>query len=78
MESFPPDKQIAILSPSSIILYSSIAFLIWLSIFCIIITINIIADVSSKKNINKAVKRNVDRFPECFCFQLIKKEMDKM
>ena len=30
------------------------------------------------KNINKAVKRNIDRFPEDFCFQLTKDEMDKM
>lgn len=25
------------------------------------------------KNINKAVKRNIDRFPEEFCFQLTRK-----
>lgn len=30
------------------------------------------------KNVNKAVKRNIDRFPEDFCFQLTKTEMDKM
>ena len=24
------------------------------------------------KNVNKAVKRNIDRFPEDFCFQLTK------
>ena len=30
------------------------------------------------KNINKAVKRNIDRFPEDFCFQLTKDEMNKM
>ena len=30
------------------------------------------------KNVNKAVKRNIDRFPEDFCFQLTKSEMDKM
>lgn len=30
------------------------------------------------KNINKAVKRNIDRFPEDFCFQLSKSEMDEM
>lgn len=30
------------------------------------------------KNINKAVKRNIDRFPEDFCFQLTKIEMDTM
>ena len=30
------------------------------------------------KNINKAVKRNIERFPEDFCFQLTKAEMDKM
>ena len=30
------------------------------------------------KNVNKAMKRNIDRFPEDFCFQLTKDEMDKM
>ena len=30
------------------------------------------------KNINKAVKRNIDRFPKDFCFQLTKDEMNKM
>ncbi len=30
------------------------------------------------KNVNKAVKRNIDRFPEDFCFQLTRSEMDKM
>lgn len=30
------------------------------------------------KNINKAVKRNIDRFPEDFCFQLTRDEMGKM
>ena len=30
------------------------------------------------KNINKAVKRNIDRFPEDFCFQLSKSEIDEM
>ena len=30
------------------------------------------------KNINKAVKRNIERFPEDFCFQLTKDEMNKM
>ena len=30
------------------------------------------------KNVNKTVKRNIDRFPENFCFQLTKSEMDKM
>lgn len=30
------------------------------------------------KKINQAVKRNIDRFPEDFCFQLTKNEMDKM
>jgi len=30
------------------------------------------------KNINKAVKRNINRFPEDFCFQLTKSEMDQM
>lgn len=28
------------------------------------------------KNVNKAVKRNIDRFPEDFCFQLTKDEMN--
>ena len=30
------------------------------------------------KNINKAMKRNIERFPEDFCFQLTKEELDKM
>ena len=30
------------------------------------------------KNINKAMKRNIERFPEDFCFQLTKQELDKM
>ena len=30
------------------------------------------------KNVNKAVKRNIERFPEDFCFQLTKSEMDTM
>ena len=30
------------------------------------------------KNINKAVKRNIDRFPEDFCFQLTKEELNSM
>ena len=30
------------------------------------------------KNINKAMKRNMDRFPEDFCFQLTKEELDRM
>ena len=30
------------------------------------------------KNVNKAVKRNIDRLTEDFCFQLTKDEMDKM
>lgn len=30
------------------------------------------------KNINKAVKRNINRFPEDFCFQLTKSERDQM
>lgn len=30
------------------------------------------------KNINKAVKRNINRFPEDFCFQLTKEEMNNM
>ena len=32
----------------------------------------------STKNINKAMKRNIDRFPEDFCFQLTKEEVKKM
>lgn len=28
------------------------------------------------KNVNKAVKRNIDRFPEEFCFQLTEKELE--
>ena len=28
------------------------------------------------KNLNKAVKRNIDRFPEKFCFQLTVEEVD--
>ena len=27
------------------------------------------------KNVNKAVKRNIDRFPKEFCFQLTKEEL---
>ena len=30
------------------------------------------------KNVNRAMKRNIDRFPEDFCFQLTKEELDKM
>ena len=30
------------------------------------------------KNLNKAVKRNIDRFPEDFCFQITKNEINKM
>ena len=30
------------------------------------------------KNINKAMKRNIERFPEDFCFQLTKEELKKM
>lgn len=30
------------------------------------------------KNVNKAAKRNIKRFPEDFCFQLTKSEMDTM
>ncbi len=30
------------------------------------------------KNVNKAMKRNIERFPEDFCFQLTKEELDKM
>ncbi len=30
------------------------------------------------KNVNKAMKRNIERFPEDFCFQLTKQELDKM
>ena len=30
------------------------------------------------KNVNKAMKRNIERFPEDFCFQLTKHELDKM
>lgn len=30
------------------------------------------------KNVNKAMKRNVERFPEDFCFQLTKQELDQM
>ena len=29
------------------------------------------------KNINKAVKRNIDRFPEDFCFQLTESEFQE-
>ena len=30
------------------------------------------------KNINKAMKRNINRFPEDFCFQLTEKEVEKL
>lgn len=30
------------------------------------------------KNINKAMKRNIERFPEDFCFRLTKEELDTM
>ena len=30
------------------------------------------------KNINKAIKRNIDRFPDDFCFQLTKEELEQM
>lgn len=30
------------------------------------------------KNVNKAMKRNIDRFPEDFCFQLTKEEVNTM
>ena len=30
------------------------------------------------KNINKAVKRNIDRFPEEFCFQLTENEFETL
>ena len=30
------------------------------------------------KNINKAMKRNIDRFPEDFCFQLTEKEVENL
>ena len=30
------------------------------------------------KNINKAMKRNIERFPEDFCFRLTEDELDKM
>lgn len=30
------------------------------------------------KNINKAMKRNIDRFPEDFCFQLTKEEAENL
>lgn len=30
------------------------------------------------KNINKAMKRNIERFPEDFCFQLTKEELNSM
>ena len=30
------------------------------------------------KHVNQIIKRNIDRFPEDFCFQLSKSEMDEM
>lgn len=30
------------------------------------------------KNINKAIKRNIERFPEDFCFQLTYEEVEKL
>ena len=30
------------------------------------------------KNINKAMKRNIERFPEDFCFRLNKEELEEM
>ena len=30
------------------------------------------------KNINKAMKRNIERFPEDFCFQLTEKEVENL
>lgn len=30
------------------------------------------------KNVNKAMKRNINRFPEDFCFQLTKEELNTM
>lgn len=30
------------------------------------------------KNINKSMKRNIERFPEDFCFQLSNKELKEM
>ena len=30
------------------------------------------------KNINKAMKRNIERFPEDFCFQLTQKELEDL
>ena len=30
------------------------------------------------KNVNKAMKRNIDRFPEDFCFQLTEKEIENL
>ena len=41
------------------------------------------SDVAEKyhyltKNINKAMKRNIERFPEDFCFQLTEDEMEKL
>ena len=29
------------------------------------------------KKVNQAVKRNIDRFPERFCFQLTEKELER-
>ena len=30
------------------------------------------------KNVNKAMKRNIERFPEDFCFQITLKELEEM
>ena len=30
------------------------------------------------KNLNRAVKRNIERFPESFCFQLTKDETENL
>lgn len=30
------------------------------------------------KNLNKAVKRNIERFPASFCFQLTEKEVENL
>lgn len=45
----------------------------------LIYTIRLDSDVAmlyhyTTKNINKVVKRNIDRFPEDFCFQLTENE----
>ena len=30
------------------------------------------------KRINEVIKRNINRFPESFCFQLVNEELDKL